>query len=162
MRAKRAVACLHFITLRSMADIEAVLARHGGARGGMAGAVRSAADRTCDLLPAAARVAEILHPGLDLDARVSRLAARLQVGVPGDAAEVAATAGTALSRADYHRLVERTLSSPDAISRTADGPLLDCLGQDAEKLATLREAVRAILRKKPQEQTEVTLAPYEP
>jgi helicase len=56
VRAKKAVACLLFISGRAMTEIEQILAQFGGGFGGVAGAVRSVGARTCDVLPAAARV----------------------------------------------------------------------------------------------------------
>ena len=58
MRAKKAVACLLFVSGKPMHEIEANLTQFGGAFGGAAGPVRSVAARTSDLLPVAARVAE--------------------------------------------------------------------------------------------------------
>ena len=46
-------------------------------RWGSSGPIRGVAARTSDLLPAAARVAEILHPSLDLSERAGRLVLRL-------------------------------------------------------------------------------------
>jgi hypothetical protein len=57
--------------------------------GGAAGPIRAVAARTCDLMPVAARVAEILNPTLDLRDRVRRLAIRLTHGVPAAVVELA-------------------------------------------------------------------------
>lgn len=89
LRAKKAVADLLFISGRPMGDIEASLTQFGGAFGGAAGPVRGVAARTSDLLPVAAKVAEILHPTLNLGDRVGRLVVRLTHGVPGAVAEIA-------------------------------------------------------------------------
>ena len=58
LRAKKAVACLLWITDKLLSEIEKIL---GGTLDGAAGPIRSVQARTCDLLPVAARVAEILH-----------------------------------------------------------------------------------------------------
>ena len=58
-RAKRAVAALAYVSGQEISEIERLLARHGGAFDGAAGPVRGVASRTCDLLGAAARVAEL-------------------------------------------------------------------------------------------------------
>ncbi len=73
LRAKKAVACLLWITDRPLAEIEEILTQFGGKFDGAAGPVRGVRARTCDLLPTVARVAEVLHPGLNLSERVSRL-----------------------------------------------------------------------------------------
>jgi hypothetical protein len=93
LRAKKAVACLLFVSGRPMNEVEAVLTQFGGASDGAAGPVRSVAARTCDLLGTAARVSEILHPELDLGERVWRLAIRLTLGVPASAVDLAREAG---------------------------------------------------------------------
>lgn len=92
MRAKRAAACLLFVSGQPMTEIETILGQFGGAFGGAAGPIRSASSRTCDLLPTAARIAEILHPELDLAERVNRLAIRLTYGVPSAAVNLAENA----------------------------------------------------------------------
>ena len=93
LRAKKAVACLMFISGRAMVEIEKILAQFGGGFGGVAGPVRSVGARTCDILPTAARVAEILHPTLNLGDRVARLTLRLTFGIPGAAVDLAREAG---------------------------------------------------------------------
>jgi hypothetical protein len=77
-----AVSCMLWITEWSLAEIEATLTQFGGRFDGAAGAVRSVAARTCDLLPTVVRVAELLHPTLDLSERYERLRTRLEIGVP--------------------------------------------------------------------------------
>ncbi|MBU6299498.1 MAG: DEAD/DEAH box helicase, partial [Alphaproteobacteria bacterium] len=64
LRAKKAAACLLFISGREMSEIEQILTQHGGAFDGAAGPIRGVASRTCDLMPTAARIAELLHPDL--------------------------------------------------------------------------------------------------
>jgi helicase len=105
LRAKKATACLLFISGQPMNEIERVLTQFGGAFGGAAGPIRSVASRTCDLLPVAARIAEILNPTLDLNDRVSRLTLRLTHGIPSAACDLARDVGAALLRGDYTRLV---------------------------------------------------------
>ena len=56
-----------------------------------------------DVLPTAARVAEILHPTLNLEDRIGRLAIRLTFGIPGPAVDLAREAGAELLRGDYCR-----------------------------------------------------------
>ncbi len=72
-RAKRCLAALAYFSGEEINVIERMLARHGGGFDGAAGPVRSIAGRTADLLGTAARVAELLHPGLQFGDRVERL-----------------------------------------------------------------------------------------
>src|SRR5580692_7470611 len=60
--AKKAVACLSFISGRAMNEIERVLTQFGGAFGGAAGPILAVAGRTSDLLPVAARIVEFFNP----------------------------------------------------------------------------------------------------
>ncbi len=83
LRAKKAVACLLYIAGRDMAEIEALLTQFHYQKDA-AGAVRSVAGRTCDLLTTVCSVAQIIHPELDLEERRIRLLHRLNIGVPGN------------------------------------------------------------------------------
>lgn len=139
-RAKRAVACLLFVSGRPMTDIEGTLGQFGGAFGGLAGPIRAVASRTCDLLPTAARVAELLHPGLSLEDRTARLAVRLTYGVPPAAVSLAHEAGNALLRGDYCRLAAADLCEWEKVKSASDKDLLACLDGDARKLEVVRTA----------------------
>jgi replicative superfamily II helicase len=142
LRAKKAAACLLWISDRTMTDIEAILTKHGRKFDGAAGAVRGAASRTADLLPAVTQVATILHPELDLGTRLTRLLTRLEVGVPAAAVEVAQFAGPRLSRGDYHRLVRAGLGTASAVEGADDDALAACLGGDDERVEIVRGAAR--------------------
>jgi replicative superfamily II helicase len=164
LRAKKAVACLMYVAGTSMEDMERALTAFGGAFGGAAGPIRAVASRTSDVLPTTARVAEILHPGLDLGERLGRLLIRLESGIPGVAVDVAREAGTRLVRSDYLGLVSAGLSSPSAIVAATDNALLEILNRDGAKLTIIRHAATAALaRARPA--TTVSgpvLRPYEP
>jgi replicative superfamily II helicase len=144
LRAKKAAACLLYISTLSMNQIETTLTQHGGSFDGAAGPVRAVSSRTCDLLPGVARVATILHPGLDLTERVPRLLVRLELGVPAGAAALARHAGAQLTRGDYQELVRANLNTPEAIEAASDEAMLNCLGQDADKTRVARQAAAAL------------------
>lgn len=148
LRAKKAVACLLFVSGRPMNEIEQVLTQFGGAFGGAAGPVRSVAGRTCDLLPTAARVAELLHPTLDLGERVGRLSIRLTHGVPAEAVDLARQTAAGLLRGDYVRLVAAGFCHPDAIEVAHDDAILACIDHDQRKLSLVRSAVAPIRRRR--------------
>jgi helicase len=162
LRAKKAVACLLYISGRPMNEIEDSLTRFGGAFGGAAGPIRGVAGRTCDLVPVAARVAEILNPTLDLGDRVARLTVRLTYGVPSAAADIAREGGAQLLRGDYCRLAAAGLSEPDGIEKATDKQLLDCLDGDKRKLGILREASKRVSQRRAQliETISPALEPY--
>jgi hypothetical protein len=141
LRAKKAAACLLWITDWPLAKIEGVLTQFGGALGGAAGQIRAVAARTCDLLPTVLRVAELLHPGLDLGHREVRLLTRVEVGVPAEAADLAAQVGSRLDRGDYQALFKAGLCAMEAIQAAPDDVLLGCLGQNPDKVEDVRQAV---------------------
>jgi helicase len=151
LRAKKAVACLLFVSGRPMNEIEGIVTQFGGGFGGAAGPIRSVSARTCDLMPVAARVAEILHPTLDLGDRVSRLAVRLTHGVPAAAVDLAKLGGADLLRGDYRRLAEARLCEPEQIEDAADGQILACVDMDRRKLALIRDLAKRILERRAQD-----------
>ncbi len=161
MRAKKAAACLFWITQTSMEEIERALTQHGGAYDGAAGSVRTVSFRTCDLLPAVARVATFINPQIDLADRVSRLLVRLELGVPGGAVAIARHAGARLDRGDYQDLVKANLNTEDAIEVAGEDAILACVGGDKDKARTVREAAAAI-RDEPQQEPAPVLPDYEP
>ncbi len=148
LRAKKAVATLLYVSGLPMSEIEVTMGQHGGAFGGSAGPIRSVSSRAADLIGVAARVAEILHPDLNLAERVQKLSVRLTYGVPGTAVELAREAGANLTRGDYCALVEAGLQALDNIDGTSDSDILRVLGDDAEKLAIVRKAARSAAERK--------------
>lgn len=149
LRAKKTAGCLYWISPMPISQIETALTQHGGAFDGAAGPVRSIASRTCDLLPAVARVATILHPDLDLTERIPRLLVRLELGVPSGAVALARFAGNRLVRGDYQALVKAGLNTPEAIETASDEAILLCVGRDAGKVRVVREAAAAIRTEPP-------------
>jgi replicative superfamily II helicase len=144
-RAKKAFACLMFVAGTPMSEIEGVVSQFGAAFGGASGPIRGAASRTSDLLPTAARVAEILHPNLDLRDRVGRITIRLTFGIPSPAVDLAREAGTELLRGDYCALAKANLCDAAAIEAASDDNLLACLGNDPAKLTIVRDAAEAMM-----------------
>jgi len=142
LRAKRAVACLLWMSDHPLTVIERALTQFGGGVDGAAGPIRAVRARSCDVLPAVVRVASLLHPGLDLPARQERLLVQLELGLPPGAVDLALLTGDRLARADYLRLLGARLRAVDAIDAGEDEALLACLDENWEKLRVLRRAVR--------------------
>ncbi|WID99678.1 DEAD/DEAH box helicase (plasmid) [Bosea vestrisii] len=142
LRAKKAVACLLYVSGQAMQEIEQILTQFGGAFGGAAGPVRAVAARTSDVLPTAAKVAEILHPSLKLSDRVSRLTVRLTYGIPAPAVDLAREAGNELLRGDYCRLAHSGLCEPVAIDNADEATILACVDGNKRKLEVIRRASR--------------------
>ena len=150
LRAKKAVACLLYISGRAIDEVEATLTRFGGAFGGAAGPIRGVAARTSDLLPAVARVAEIQHPSLSLGDRIGRLTIRLTHGVASAAVDLARETGVELVRGDYRRLVEAGLCEPDSIDSADDEALLLNLDGNRRKVALVRDVAGRIRERRTQ------------
>jgi replicative superfamily II helicase len=140
LRAKKAVACLLYISGRPIEEIERILTQFGGASDGAAGPIRAVASRTCDMLRTAADIAEILHPGLDLAERVSRLLVRLDLGIAGAVVEVGRIARSQFSRSDYRRLAAAGFTTAQQIRGADLARLGECLGGDSAKLKLLKDA----------------------
>jgi replicative superfamily II helicase len=145
-RAKKAAACLLWISDLPMSHIENVLTKHGGRFDGASGSVLATRARTCDLLPTVSKVAAIVHPSLDLNGRMERLLTRLEVGVPPAAVDLATHAGSRLARGDYRSLLEAGLCSIEAIENCLDEELLKLLSGNKAKLSAVRAATKAYRR----------------
>jgi hypothetical protein len=141
LRAKRAVSCLYYIAGTPMSTIEEQMLQFGGGFNA-SGPIVAVADRTADVLGTAARVAAILHPGLDLADRSDRLLVRLSLGVPGGVVDIARHARGALTRSDYMALHSEGLGSREAAMASDDAQLLSALGNDPTKVTTVRRAAR--------------------
>ena len=163
LRAKKAVACLFYVSGQPMSEIERVMTQFGGAFGGAAGPIRAVASRTCDLLRTAARIAELLHPGLDLTERLGRLLVRLDLGIPASVAEIGRYAGNRLLRGDYRRLATASLVDASSIESADDRVILGCVDNNRQKLRLLRSAAM-MFRKRERQLDSVLplLGPYEP
>ncbi|MCO6178049.1 DEAD/DEAH box helicase [Ciceribacter sp. RN22] len=160
LRAKKAVASLLYVSGRPISEIEVTMGQHGGAFGGSAGPIRSVASRAADLIGVAARVAEILHPELDLSDRVQKLSLRLTYGIPASSADLAREAGASLTRGDYCALAEARLDAIANIEGAQDADVLRILGGDPEKLVIVREAAgMAAERKRKAAATPVPVIP---
>ena len=163
LRAKKAVACLLWISGQPMEQMERTLTQFGGAFGGAAGPIRAVSSRTADLLPVAARVAEVLHQDLRLGDRLSRLLVRLEYGTPSTGVSLAAHAGNNLSRGDYQLLLRSGLHAIEAIESAKDETILACVGGDQRKLAVVRAAAKEFRRQQAiaDQATVPILPPYE-
>ena len=160
-RAKKAAVCLYYVSGMSMDQIEQATAQFGGAFDGAAGPIRSVTSRTCDVLPMIARAAAILHNGIDLQERMARLLLRLDLGIQGPAVDLARYAGRDLGRADYRRLCEARLTDREALVAVDDATLLRLMGDDARKLAVVRDAVRQWRAARPAGPPAPALPPYQ-
>jgi helicase len=161
LRAKKAVACLYYISGIGMEEIERAVSQFGGAFDGSAGPIRAVTSRTCDVLPVIARAAELLHAGLDLQQRIDRLLLRLDLGIQGPAVDLSRFAERALDRADYRRLCDGDLITQDALMSAENHTLLPLVGNDIRKLAALRDALEQWRQARPPLPPPVALPAYQ-
>jgi hypothetical protein len=140
-RAKKAAACLLWVSDLSMTKIEEILTQFGR-KDGAAGPVRSVAARTFDLLHTVIRVAEILHPQLTIKDGGKRLLTRIEVGAPAAVIHIAEHLGSKLGRGDYLALMRSKILTMEEIDAANDDILLNCINNDEVKLADLRLAVK--------------------
>jgi len=148
-RAKKATACLYYISGMGMEEIERAMSQFGGAFDGSAGPIRSVTSRTCDVLTMIGRIAELLHPTLVLEQRIAKLVLRLDLGIQGGIVDLARYAERSLDRADYRRLCDAGKTDRDALAAADDNNLLPLIGNDRRKLAALRDAVERWRRARP-------------
>ncbi len=161
VRAKKAAACLYYVSGMGMEEIERAMSQFGGAFDGSAGPIRSVTSRTCDVLPMVCRVAELLHAGLELEQRVAKLVLRLDLGIQGPIVDLARYAERSLDRADYRRLCDARFIERDALAAAEDSTLLPLVGSDRRKLAALRDAVERWRRARPAAAPAATLPAYQ-
>lgn len=161
LRAKKAVACLLWITDRPLNEIETTMTQFGGGLDGAAGAIRGVAARTCDVLPTVARVAELLNPGLDLSNRVTRLLTRLELGIPAAAVELGSRIGRVLTRGDYLNLLKVGVATVEQFEAADEKVLLSCFADNAEKLEQSKLALENTVQQEPKPVMPPILPAYE-
>jgi len=141
LRAKKAAACLLWMSGRSRQEIEMHLMQHMR-ENSAAGAVNQVRSRTIDLLPVVVSVAEILRD-VDLAEQQENLMLRLELGIPPDLLGVARVLRGRLTRADYLRLRGAGLGAIDALARASVDELAEHLASDKARAKSLLELVRA-------------------
>jgi len=160
-RAKKAIACLLYITERQTFEIEAILLKFGGAFNASC-EIRRVSSRVCDVLPTIMQIAQLLYPELNFDDRRERLILRLDIGLPSKAIELAKYLKHKLSRADYINLIKANLIDIKQLENCPDINILDCLNNDTEKLKHIRDALNKHVHIKILENADnFILEPYE-
>lgn len=153
LRAKRALACLLWMSSQPRTVIEQAVIQFGGARTA-AGPIQAVASRTCDVLQVVARTAEILHPGTDLTEQTDALLVCLEIGLPKELAPLGLAVGRTLNRGEYLQLLTAGLGTPEALHSADDEVLEQVLGS-APRVQQLRRDVSAHLKR---EADKATLA----
>lgn len=165
LRAKKASACLFWISDTPLNQIEQALTQYGGAFDGAAGPIRSVSARTADLIETVTRVAELTHDKLDLADRRTRLIMRLQVGVSARSVELAKVFGNNLARGDYRKLANAGFATPELLAAATDDQLRSAVtGADSARKTQLMKEMLAEHAKRggSADQALVLLPDYEP
>ena len=141
LRAKKAAACLLWMSGLSRQEIEMRLMQHMR-ENVAAGAVDQVRSRTIDLLPVVVAVAEIVRD-IDLADRQSDLVLRLELGLPSDLLGIARVCRGRLTRAEYLRLHAFSLGTVNALAKASVEDLTKRLGGNKARAGTVLELVRA-------------------
>ncbi len=156
-RMKKATAVIAYISDMTLEDIEVFLVTHMR-KNPIAGAIRQTADRTCDVLPTVAQLAEHLYPNNNIVDKVDLLLARLATGAYSEMAYLALFTGTKLTRGDYLNLMKAGFTSFKSLEHANEAELLQCLGADHFKLIAIKNAINDEKQEKANE--EIILKPY--
>jgi hypothetical protein len=140
LRAKKAAACLLWMSGRTRQEIELHLMQHM-IDNAAAGAVSQVCSRTIDMLPIVVSVAEILRD-VDLADRQTDLMLRLELGVTRDLLGIARLWRGRLTRAEYLRLGNAGLGTVEAFANVSVDDLARLLGDNRVRANTLLELVR--------------------
>lgn len=136
-RAKKAVACLLWMSGVPAASFEPALMRHMKDRDAV-GPVRAVASRTRDVIDTVIAIAREVHPEADLDALAEMLPVQLEIGVPADVVWLAKLAGGTLPRQTYLDLSAQGLAAPADVVAASDDVLAAFVGDSQEAARRLR------------------------
>jgi replicative superfamily II helicase len=139
LRAKKAAACLLWMSGHTRQQIEMQLMQHMR-ENVAAGAVNQVRSRTIDLLPIVVSVAEILRD-VDLNDRLTDLMLRLELGIPQDLLGIARLCRGRLTRVEYLRLRATGLGTIDALATTSVDDLAMQLGGDKARASSVLDVV---------------------
>jgi replicative superfamily II helicase len=151
-RFKRGTACTLWIDGIDIKQMEENLLQHIREKNA-AGAIRTSASRTRDLLPITAQVAEIISGNsVDLGKRVEELLVRLELGISSDLTAVSDVFKNSISRSDYLSL--RSDGVSDLPKLMANPNLLDTVITDRKKLEAMKKQLiqYATEKTKPEEE----------
>jgi ATP-dependent DNA helicase len=137
LRAKKAAACLLWMSGRSRQEIETTLMQHMR-ENVAAGAVNQVRSRTIDLLPVVISVAEILRD-VDLAEQQDDLMLRLQLGIPADLLPAARVCRGRLTRIEYLRLRAAGGGTLEGLAEAKLAELADLLGGDKTRAKVVRD-----------------------
>jgi helicase len=127
-RSKRASAAAYCINGVPIETIELQLTKHLRQSGGVAGAVRSVADRTRDLLPAVGAVVRELVPDHPVNDLVERTMLRLELGLPPELVDLIQRTGVTLTRAEWLKLLAAKHVTVESVLSLSVDQLTEILG----------------------------------
>lgn len=160
-RAKKAVACLLYASNMPLSDLERNLTQHQREDGGVAGAVRSAADRTRDLIPAVVKVYEFLHPDIPVGPVGERTMTRLELGIPAELADLGKILAGRLSRAQYLNLLANGILTVDDFLQADNAKLSSTLNMSTGQVEQAKERLQAAIEHQAEVSTPLLAVPTE-
>jgi len=129
-RMKRAVACLLFMSNRSMAEIEGILMQHTR-DGAAAGPIRQVASRTRDVIDAVIRIAIFNGRTISDELDDGGVTMQLEFGLPTELVELAHAIGTTLNRGEYLALQAGGITDPAHLAGVTHEHLTSLIGMTA-------------------------------
>jgi citrate lyase gamma subunit len=127
LRAKRAAACLLFMSPVNLGQIERHLLQHVPVTSA-AGPIRQIAARTRDVIDAVAQVAQFYGRGVSDDWDSVAVGLQLELGLPSEMATIGRAVGNALSRGQYLTLLTAGITTLEQVVSIDKGALEDLLG----------------------------------
>jgi helicase len=127
-RAKRAVACLYYMSRSPLSVIEQELTQHMR-DGSIAGPVRGVSARTRDVIGAVGKIAEFRGYEIEPTVSLDDLLLRLELGLPQESVQLARVLGNFLSRGEYLRLLSRGVVSSDQLKNASADEFRELFGE---------------------------------
>jgi hypothetical protein len=145
LRAKKAYACLVWMSNWPRSRMEEFLTQFGGGFTAT-GALQSVTSRTSDVLPTVTRIAELLHPGLNLAARLDAVLAGLLLSLPVVLSELMMALGRDIPRATYLALQRAGITNREALAKPTDEELARLIGsrEQAQLIRRLLDAAKGV------------------
>ncbi|RSM37841.1 DEAD/DEAH box helicase [Amycolatopsis balhimycina DSM 5908] len=156
VRAKKAMACLLYASSTPLGVVEQHLMQHNLGNEA-AGAIRSVAGRTRDLVPAVMRVFTFLHPDVATSSLAERTMVRLELGIPAELVDLGMVLGAELTRAQYLALLGHGITTPDEVEASDVESLADHLNVSTARAAELQAFLHN--RERQSEESFVPLLP---
>jgi hypothetical protein len=107
------------------------------------------------------KLATLIYPNLDLNNRVQRLLARLELGIPANLVELGTRIGRISNWGNYLNLLKAGIETVEQFENTRESVLLTCFENNLEKLEQVKLALENYRTENPPIITPPVLPLYE-